>query len=750
MLKSLLVLILAVNFIIVNNIEYFYEEDTLKILNFDSFQEINTSKINLNSSNLYLIPNKLITIDKKIQFINTEFLSFIQIHYYHLNGIDLDNTYLTFCEQTRSNLAKFIFILKSDFNIFLNKTWINDAITCKKISNISVNSLLNSKIDALYFDNNKFSSNICPIIFKNSNFQSLNINSMKNSMIKTNFIQFIDIEIANLNSKIDYVEFLNTYRLKLSSLILEKNVFKFIKSLKIDGILNKMETNDIFSNFNNLNLIILNLNNLREFFHYGLSWTTSLNQNNEKNITTNIEFHNKWNNELFYDFPEEDFCIMKDLYYNTQIELLLDTDPYLKNLENLSCTLLILIVKYNLFNLKYLVPLETCCQNNKTIFKNIYLNKCDIENRFKKCINPKSVDFSMNIIDYDELAQVLKFYFEIFIQPSICIIGILLNLCIIYLLKSSYTKKEFKTEIFYYIYYNSTFNFFILLIGFMKIIHNYQEYNFNFVYSIKFTYFSEYLFISMGFLESFLIFCSNFTLILFSLERLTLFNRNPSCCSKKFSKMPDKHIIIVVTLIGLSLNIIKFIEYEITCSKSKEDFPIEICKRTYQSYDDISNSTFTFYLIISLDFLLTFLFYFANLLIDIKLFKYYKDAIKQKSLLSIINFSNNVIEHNEVKKKNLFKMIIFYGVSNFLIRTPEFILSCLIFIHYLIYGKIFFGFEVNLDDFIYGENSLTDKFLHVSKVINTLCYLNNFFVLYFFNEIFRKNLHKCCVRFFKK
>ena len=749
-MKSLLILVLTAYFSMVSNVEYFYEEDSLRIQNFDSFQEINTSKIILNTSNLYLIPNKCITINKKIQLNSTNFLSVIQIRYYYLNGIDLDNTNLVVFDHSQSNLLKLIYILKSDFNIFLNKTWINDVITCKKISNISDNSLINSNNTYLYFDNIKFSSNICPITFKNSNFQSLNINSMKNSMIKTNFIQFIDIEIANLNSKIDYVEFLNTYRLKLSSLILEKNVFKFIKSLKIDGILNKMETNDIFSNFNNLNLIILNLNNLREFFHYGLSWTTSLNQNNEKNITTNIEFHNKWNNELFYDFPEEDFCIMKDLYYNTQIELLLDTDPYLKNLENLSCTLLILIVKYNLFNLKYLVPLETCCQNNKTIFKNIYLNKCDIENRFKKCINPKSVDFSMNIIDYDELAQVLKFYFEIFIQPSICIIGIILNLCIIYLLKSSNTKKEFDNEMFYYIFYNSAYNFFILIIGFLKITHNYAEYNFNFLYSIKFTYFSEYLYISMNFLESFLIFCSNFAIIFFSIKRLVLFNRNPSCCIKKLSKIPDKHIIIVVTLIGLSMNIIKFIEYEITCSKSIQDFPIEIFRRPYQSYDQIANMTFTFYLILSLDFLLTFLFYFANLLIDIKLYKYYKDTIKQKSLLSIINFLNNVTENYEEKKMNLFKMIIFYGVSNFLIRTPEFILSCLIFIHYLIYAKIFFGYEVIWEDFIYGENSLTDKLLHLAKVINTICYLNNFFILYFFNKIFRKNVYKCCVGFFKK
>ena len=740
--KRFIFIILLTKYLINNAIEYSNEENVLRVKNFNEFQEVNSSEINFKCNSIYFIPNKFVKFDKKIQ-INSAYNKYNQeIFYFFLKGIDLITSDIFLGNLVANRLS--INILKSDFNIFLNDSWVKDQVFCENLLNITFDELSNSKFNNLNFEDNFFTEKICQSIFKNSQLKSISFNSMKNSMLKKNFVQFFDFEILNLNCKIESLVLSNIYRLRMNKLILDKNVFKFIKSVNIDGLLSSIDDEKLFINFIYLKEIIINAINLAEFLNFGLSWTSwiNINQNNENSLTS-IELQNN-DNDLAYDFPEVDFCLFKDLFNNNKIELKLEYVSHVKSLENVSCTLLVLISKYKKTYLKYYQFFETCCKKNLTIFKQKYLAKCDIENRLKSCNSLKSHDNKKKDdlfhIDVYEIVESLKFYFVLILKPLISLIGILLNLIIIFLMKSAFDKKEFQIEIYKFLYINAIFNIFILLISLSHMIYFCTEYNFVKCYSIKFSYFVQYLFIIFNFLESYFTFCSNFTMIIFSIKRLLLLNTETSKFGKNFLKISDRCLILILLIIGLLLNSLKLLEYQVNSDRTQEDFPIKVINKPYLSSNQIDIFKFIFLLIISLDFLFTFLFYFANLYIDIKLFNFFKKILQRKTILNIISYLTDKGENFEQKKTNMVKMIFFYGVTNFIIRTPEFVLSSIIFIHYLPKKQIFLGKR----DVMYGENSVTDQLLEVTMVINKLNYLNNFFILYFFNKIFRRKFDKLC------
>ena len=746
LVNCLIVSILVIKFSLYSTVEYNNERNNFKIQNFETFQNINASEIYFNASMIYFIPNNIINLDKKFQLNSNNYYSVQMLFYYFLNGIDILNSNLLLNGINQD--VRMVYVLKSDFNIFFNKTWIKKKFNCENISSISFDPLSISASIELSLEDNLYSTKTCPIIFKNSILNSISFNSMKDSIIKKNFIQFFYFENLDLNCKIVNVQFTNVYRLKLSNYILDKNVFKLTNSIRIDGLLNQFRNNDIFLHLNNLNFISFSLNNLGEFFGYGLSWIRWINYN--QNNTTIIKFEKILND--IYDFPEEDFCLIKDLIENKKIYLQSDYLEYLESFENISCTLLVLVNKMNIVYLNSIYAFDTCCQKNFTIFKNKYLTKCNAEYRLTKCMNTNLCHDTMNLKDYYEIIQYFTIILEIIIQPVICFIGIQMNFLIIYLFKSSKTKKEFDKEIFNFLYLNSVFNLIILSIDFLKIINYCTQFNLNICFSIKFTYFAQYLFILFNFLESVLNFCSNFTMLIFTIKRLLFFSINPSSLSRKFSRIKDKNIILTILIIGIVFNMAKLIEYEINTDKTQNDFPIKVINKSYQSRDNLNIFILIFYFILSLDFLFTFLFYVANLLIDIKLFYCIKKFLQPKTIFNIVNYFTNNVQQYEKKKTTTFRMILFYGIFNFMIRTPEFVLSSVIFIHYLNEKRIFFGNDQfrNNNDLIFGENTITDKLLQLFMVINKLNYLSNFFILYFFNKIFRTNVSKTCLRLKKK
>ena len=745
MFKFLIVSIWFIKFSLYSTVEYSYESNIFKIQNFEKFQNINNSEIYFNASMIYFIPNNFVTLDKKIHLNNENYYSVQMVFYYFLSGIDILNSNLLLNGINQDVIM--VYVLKSDFNIFFNKTWIKQKLNCENVSNISFDPLSISTSVQLSLEDNLYPTKTCPFIFKNSSLNWINFNSMKDSMIKRSFIQFFNFEKLDLNCKILNVQFSNVYRLKLSNLILEKNVFKLTETFGIDGILNQFENDYIFFYLNNINYMYFSLNNFCEFLSYGLTWIKWI-KYNQANTTTIVFKKNSRYFEEKYDFPEEDFCLMKDLVENKKIYLQLDYLQDLESFENISCTLLVLVRKINIDTLNNILAFDTCCEKNFSIFKNKYLTKCMVKDRFKKCLNTNLVHDSMNLKDYYEMAQFFTIIFEIIIQPVICLIGIQMNLTIIYLFKSSQNRKQFDMEIFNFLYFNSIFNLIILSIDFIKITNYCTDFNLNICFSMKFTYLAQYLFIFFNFLERFLTFCSNFTMLIFTIKRLIFFNINPSRLCKKFARIPDKIILLTILFLGILLNTAKLIEYEINKDITQNDFPITIIHKSYQSRDQLDILIFIFYFILSLDFLFTFLFYIANLSIDIKLFYCLKNFFQRKIILNTVNYFTNNVQQYEKKKTNTFKMILFYGVFNFVTRTPEFVLSSVIFIHYLNEEKIFFGNDKlqNKNELIFGENTITDNLLKLFMVTNKLNYLSNFFILYFFNKIFRTNVANLCLR----
>ena len=197
--------------------------------NFQNFSYLNLSECYINETTIRFISNNKLALDSdlSINFNNKKFTHLNSIEFYHLNGIDLGATVFKIPDM----LYPFVIIKFSNL-IFYNKKRIITEKDCnsEEIFN-SFDSLFTHLPGILQFYDCIYTQKICSFVFKNSIIYTLMFNYFTSSLLKTNYLQFSSNIVSNtsITTIVETVEFFDFFLIDLNSILLNKQVFTFLK-----------------------------------------------------------------------------------------------------------------------------------------------------------------------------------------------------------------------------------------------------------------------------------------------------------------------------------------------------------------------------------------------------------------------------------------------------------------------------------------------------------------------------------------
>ncbi|CAF1014832.1 unnamed protein product [Brachionus calyciflorus] len=373
----------------------------IQIKNFKNYNEIILDCVksipSLSIDVLTLIPANLLTLD---------------------NNLNLNHS----CYQSNSIKFNFVFSKNLEYNLkIFNTFYPNKNIFINFYFSIfSYGNNLNctrsfitifKKVQSLNFAfTSTYKLNTCPFIFLNSDIYELKLNGLSDTLVKKNILSFKPIQFE-LNFRINKLG-LSFYRSVLNKEIFDCKIFNNVTTLMVYGQLKKI-TSNLFSNFTNLKKISFYLDKLDGILTTPLNWLIF----RQEPILIFIDF---------YTFPNEDFCLFKNLSQNHLILF-----ENFKFISNCSCLFYWLYKTYHLDD--GLQILRQKCENFillKTTCNFEYECKITILKEFNLTIQDKIYESNILI-----LATLL-------LIPVFAISGLIGNLINLFILKQIPNSKK--------------------------------------------------------------------------------------------------------------------------------------------------------------------------------------------------------------------------------------------------------------------------------------------------------------------
>ena len=567
-------------FDLTENIKFCYKDFTRDILiinDFDNFVNlVNISNCYLNEKGMRIIPKDFLILnnDLEIGLRDKKLSRFSLLEFYHLKGIDITVNIF----QTLPNMISFPFtyIKYSYFNFYFKDDIIGEDHCNMGRNNYLFNSLFPS-VPYMFFLDCIYSQKTCALVFKDSSIKHLIFSYMLKSSFSKNYLKFIKSNISmrydnSLNANIEMVTFNDFYRISLNLNILNNQVFKLIKYIFFSGSISNIEIN-MFDNFEFIEGIRFELYNLDEFVQEGLDWLDHL-YNTENKVKVALVNYEKPFYTL-YEYQNEDWCLFKKALNNVRIQLYSNHEMYDNKSKNFSCILAGFLKNQNTYELQSSEWYKKWYINDTLGFYKFLKNCQMIDCSFKEY----TVNKHLTTFDYYNFIATI-FYFELILefilQPFISTFGILANLFVIFILKNKKNQKDFNDKMYFYIYYNSVFNCIILLLDLIRYINKCSFISNDFCPIFRETLFAQYIFILTNYMENYLAFCSNLTMLYFSIERFKNLLGDDSKKSSKFLKFMNKYFFYVSSFMGLILNAISLFEYKINKDYLIFNFPTQL------------------------------------------------------------------------------------------------------------------------------------------------------------------------------
>ena len=310
--------------------------ESLIIKNFNDFDELNfnCSGITVKTYVLFFVPNNEILLDNTFSFnsllYSIKFLERKLIGLFRLKGFNYDRY---------KNIYKYleaqeVSVQFSRFEFYFNERLVDESLcVLSNFNNTKVEFF--GTIKVLMMDSNiYYSKNTCPFVFMNTKLIRLTLNQISNSLILKNQFGFIDVNQTSdfdLNNQDFYYLNVGFAYETLSSTILNKYAFKFLKRLVVCGIVYDIET-DLLKNFKRLNFFSINLQNMKQLLENNNKWMKYLNSHVNINMSDINEVNRNLDKLLIFEivqkngnlgsytafnkaymYPEEDFCLFKDV-----------------------------------------------------------------------------------------------------------------------------------------------------------------------------------------------------------------------------------------------------------------------------------------------------------------------------------------------------------------------------------------------------------------------------------------------------
>ena len=693
--------------------------ESIIIKNFDHFNELNfnCTGITIKTYALILIPNYAVLLDNTFRINNllysVKFRENKFIFLYNLKGFNFVN-YKSIYKYLNEYKVTVQF---SRFQFYINTSLVDENLC--KFSNFN-----NSKIEffgtikILLMDTDIYYSKLtCPYVFMNTKLIGLTLNQISNSLILKNQLGFIDINQTNdldlKNEDFFYLNIAITYE-KLSLRMLNRYVFKHIKRLVVWGIIYDVET-DLFKHFKNFKFLSTNLQNMKQLLENNNKWMKYINYHAKVNISDMNEINKNIKKVLIFEivqkngntgsyttfnkaylYPDEDFCLFEHFPHENLVYPFIVSGALLK----CTCTIYWLIQNSDLYfqdnfknfkNNEYQIKYEYKFPDNffnhtvkhcmMTNFKKS-LRSCEFEKRLKAC-NKTSYTYSEsfhfnNDIDILFLIKWVQLIVFEFLQPILCVVGIITNLLSIFTLRHQMkTDLDVKDYSMYnHIFMNSIFNLIYCVITLMGLI-NVCVFNVSIfcsrIYQVQVSQYFRIIFIY--FIGNFTKLCCNISYLSFALSRLFQSTKQKKGLLNRFNKMNLKWYYFIICLLSLLLSIFRLFEYKINyIENSTKNFPLE----TYD-FGSCKKNDFHCHLYRALnvinDFIKDILFFIINLIIDIFM---YKNSIKNlENKRKLTNDRKHI--NLAIKYKNSVNQMIFVnGFVFFIAYFPEFITNILL------------------------------------------------------------------------
>jgi hypothetical protein len=769
MLKLFSILVIQIslfNFKQTNN-ECPVKQDTnnnYTILNdFDNFKQLDFSECEtyFNTFLLDIKPNEKIILDStlnlnylKISPNNGLFVILLN----NLKGIDYK--FKSFDEITFAlDYLPYIFYVFTTSNIDF---YINNKLISKEIcsfeyfyENDTFFNFFNGKsIQSLTLhSSNEYSRKTCPLIFYNTIITTLNIERIASSFLSRNVLSFIRVKENNTNylyAKIFHL-IIKLYHLDLTTNLLNEMVFEQIEALDIDGQINFIQ-DDLFKSFRKLQLIRFRTQNAKGLLTHKNKWFNSLNLETKQALILSI--FQTFSNVTFYDYPDHDFCYLKDFPHQRLV--LPRLKPNYKS--SCSCTQLFLI-QYSIDSIQFIEyysekTLKDYYMLNQYYYNDIneatyskcinssieeFIRKCDFEKKLNLCNiiekTTKKNDYNYDdeiiwyVLDWRETSKYLDLYFSVFLNPILSFISILINILMIKILEN--IKKNIKNNYAYLKIHMVSNIIFIIIINFDLFTKCLRDQLF--CSSISNTIYVQY--INVYFIKWFkgsLITFSNITYTSFILTRYIQVTDSKNKSLLRFKKINLKLYLIITIPISVLINIYTIFEYSsnTVASYSKLDSfilfnPLDKFFINLSSNQYIIFNVFQYAKIIFSDLL----FYILIIFIDLFLIFFIKKSIT----LAILVVANPMTNQNIIMKKNskskLKSMIILNGINLFIFRFPLVLIDVYgLFYSLNVENKNAINYKPNLHSYIVCRSF---SFCESLKSIFYFLYLFSFLIQFF-------------------
>ncbi|CAF1026422.1 unnamed protein product [Brachionus calyciflorus] len=362
--------------------------------NHENGVDFNCLNLDSNRYILNFIPNMFMSLDNSFKFKSFKFEEkvLISFQFIKINTFELDSYFFTNLRDTfdiyliRFYYSKFKVLTQKGNDCFLNK---------------SDNFNFFGSLETLGFGfTTKYSKKTCPLLFANSQINSIEIYGLSDNFLLRNKLGFLRLN-KTINSSIQEIV-IKAYEIDLDETFLDRFVFDDVQSLELRGKIRKISVNQM----KNLATIALKVESLKEFIF--------LNRQMFKNtLETNLKFIDIYNYN--YQFPDEDFCIFKEFHSLYWLEIKITNIVY-----KCSCTILLLF-KITKNNTRENELFSSICKSNK-------IDECKLEVRLSQCnLDSNTTIYESTSSDLILNSENLNFL-TIFMTPISCLITIITNL----------------------------------------------------------------------------------------------------------------------------------------------------------------------------------------------------------------------------------------------------------------------------------------------------------------------------------
>ncbi len=542
-----------------------------------------------------LKPNKKIILDNSLHFKELKLLTNDNINLVHLNnfkGFDLLSNPFKEIKFMDFTLKGIIWIIEqSNFEFYLNNKLQNEQ-ECYNNSNWN-NLITNNK---LYFltlkEKTKYSLKTCPYIFKNTQIKLMILLEIQSTFIGSNILTFLKMNNPNdLESIVLQANFL-IYRIYFDDNLFNRGIFKEIKILDLNGIINGIQ-DDLFKSFKQLILIRIRTQHVRQLFAKNNKWLEHLNFDFEpidpNDSPRNIEpflkqsiflvIYQTFSHVTFYDYSNEDICFFEKFPHNKLVF------PQLRPNHNSSCSCTELyLIQYSFrHNFMFNIYFEDTSKNYEMIQYyydeindrkftkciedigelNYLIFKCNFKQRLEKCkiysISRENQSY-FEIYDWLEIRKISNLIFSVYLNNILSLIVLVLNILTIKILKSKSIVNE-KNPMYNSLFINSIFCLIYVTICLFKVIAICVDYKFYCSPLIETKFNVYYKTVFVLFIGESIKTASNFSFISFSLSRYIKVTSLKSSILLKIDKLKKRYYFLTFFIIAVFINLYHLFEF---------------------------------------------------------------------------------------------------------------------------------------------------------------------------------------------